>query len=71
MNLVVNKEQFNTAPIVIGSNVWIANDVNVLKGSQIPSNTVVGTMLLVNKPLEKCGIYAGIPARLIKSFKKS
>ena len=70
INSVVSNGEFNTAPIVIGDNAWIANDVNVLKGSKIPSSTVIGAMSLVNKPLEKCGVYVGIPVRLIKLLKK-
>lgn len=68
INSIPNKSNFETEPIIIGGNSWIANDVNILKGSEIPNNTVVGAMSLVNKKHELSGIYIGIPAKLFKSF---
>ncbi|MCB5208276.1 methyltransferase domain-containing protein [Methylovorus mays] len=53
--------------IVIGDHVWVGKGVTILKGGQIPGNTIVGADSLVN------GIYtqsqtllAGKPARIIK-----
>ena len=57
----IYKDEYITSSIVIEDECWIANDVNILKGSYIPKNTVVGAMSLVNKRLEQSGIYAGIP----------
>lgn len=58
----IDKDIYDTSPIVIEEGCWIANDVNILKGSFIPKNSVVGAMSLVNKRFETSGIYAGIPA---------
>ncbi|MGN0160848.1 MAG: acyltransferase [Lachnospiraceae bacterium] len=62
-------ERINAArDIKIGNHVWLGDSVMVLKGSVIPENVIVGARSLVNKVLEEAnGMYAGTPARLIKS----
>lgn len=57
-----------TAPIIIGKNVWIGANTTVLKGVTIGDNTVVGTMSLVNKSLPSNSICAGIPAKKIRDL---
>lgn len=58
--------------VIIGDDVWIAQRVTILKGAEIPSNTVVGACSLVNKkfeqPKEMGGgiLIAGNPAKVIK-----
>lgn len=54
--------------IVIGNNVWLGHGVHVLKGVTIASNIVVATHAIVTKDLtEQHSIYAGIPAKLVKT----
>ena len=54
--------------VEIGNHVWLARDVVVMKGVKIPDNCVVGTCSVVTKPLtEENAIYAGVPAKKIKS----
>ena len=58
----------NSAPVYIGSNVWIGNHVSILKSSVIPSYSVISTHSLVNKPFPKeatASIIGGIPAKII------
>lgn len=62
----VAKDAYKTSQISIGNACWIANDVNVLRGSLLLDNTVIGAMSLVNRALEVSGIYAGIPVGLKK-----
>lgn len=57
-----------TAPIIIGKNVWIGANTTVLKGVTIGDNTVVGTMSLVNKSLPSNSICVGIPAKKIRDL---
>lgn len=53
--------------VLIGDDVWIAQRVTILKGSQIPSNSVIGACALVNKEFNETGvIIAGNPAKIIK-----
>ena len=54
--------------IEIGNHVWVAKDVTILKGAKIADNCVIGLGSIVNKPcLEPNSIYAGIPAKLVKT----
>lgn len=58
--------------IKIGNHVWFGNGVRVLKGANIPDNSVVGIGSIVTKssiPSEaKSGsIFAGIPAKVLKT----
>ena len=54
--------------IHIGNHVWIGMNSVILKGSKIPSGSVVGAMALVNKKFEEENILiAGVPAKSIRS----
>lgn len=52
--------------IVIGDHVWIGNNVQILKGVTIGSNSIVGVRSLVTKDVKENSIVAGIPARTVK-----
>ena len=53
--------------VYIGNHVWVAKDVTILKGSCIPSNSVVGVASVVNKEFsEENTIIAGTPAKIVK-----
>lgn len=58
-----------TAPIVIGHDVWLGAKVTVTKGVEIAPHAVVGANAVVSRSLAERGVYAGAPARLIKSHK--
>ncbi len=62
------EQGFSTAPIIIEENVWLGAKVTVLAGSHIGKNTVVGANSVVRGKLEPNSVYAGIPAKKIKSF---
>ena len=64
--------------ITIGNHVWLGMGVNVLKGSHIPDNSIIAARSVVLKSSTKAstrafatlsggGVFAGIPARLVKS----
>ncbi len=59
----------DTAPIVIGSNVWIGAGVRILKGSRIGDRTVVGANAVVRDELPADVVAAGIPARVLRSVR--
>ncbi|MCH3976602.1 MAG: acyltransferase [Bacilli bacterium] len=61
------KSQPNTyGKIKIGNNVWIGEDVTILKNVEIGQNAVIGAKSLCNKNIKPNSIYAGVPARFIK-----
>lgn len=66
---VQNKKVINQSrEVVISDNVWLGAHVKVLKGSIIASHSVVGCCSLVTGSLDSSNsIYAGIPAKWIKS----
>lgn len=52
--------------IRIGDNVWIGAGARILDGSDIGDGCVIGAGAVVRGKLEANGIYAGVPARLIR-----
>jgi len=54
-------------PVEIGDNVWIGAKATILYGVSIGTGCVIGANSLVNKDTEKDAVYAGLPARKIKS----
>lgn len=55
-------------PINIGNNVFIGADCLILPGVTIEDNVVLGARSVVTKNLAKNAVYAGTPARFIKSI---
>ena len=55
-------------PINIGNNVFIGADCLILPGVTIGDNVVLGARSVVTKDLPQNGVYAGVPARFIKSI---
>lgn len=62
-----NKRINHAKDVFICNHVWIAAHVRILKGSYIPSNSVIGNSSVVSSVFDKenC-IYAGTPCRFIK-----
>ena len=54
--------------IIIGNNVWIGANVFVNQNVVIGDNVVIGANSVVTKNLDSNCIYAGSPAKLIKSL---
>lgn len=51
--------------IRIGNDVWLGAGVRVLDGAVIGDGCVVAAGAVVRGELESCGIYGGVPARLL------
>lgn len=52
--------------VVLGNHVWIGHGVEILKGANIPDNSIVGSRALVtNKFSEPGSVIAGIPAKVL------
>ena len=58
----------NYAPILINKNVFIGDNVTILKGVTIGENTIVGNGSIVTKNIPANVIVAGNPAQIIKSI---
>lgn len=54
-------------PVIIGRNVWIGNNVMILKGSCIGDNSIIGAgSVVTGKKFPSNVIIAGNPAKVIK-----
>lgn len=58
-----------TKPIVIGNHCWICNNVQVLKGTELPEDVIVGSCSLLNKAygIPSHSLLAGNPASVRKT----
>lgn len=57
-----------SAPISIGSNVWLAGQTVVLKGVTIGANSVVGFRAVVTRDVPANVVVAGNPARIVRQL---
>lgn len=67
-SIIQNGKRINESrDIKIGNHVWIGTQVNILKGTKICDNSIVGACSLVSAEFEEDGIIiAGVPAKKIK-----
>jgi len=56
-----------TKEVIIGNNVWIGNNVIILKGVHIGDNAIVAAGSVVTKDVLASSIVGGNPAKLIKN----
>lgn len=55
------------ADVIIGKHVWIGSGATILKGVNIADGSVIGSGSIVTTDVEANAIYAGNPARKVKS----
>jgi acetyltransferase-like isoleucine patch superfamily enzyme len=55
-------------PVTIGKNVWIGRNAIILPGVSIGDHSVIGGGSVVTKSVPPKAIYAGVPARLIRTI---
>lgn len=54
--------------VVIGDHVWIANNNNILKGSDIGNNSIIASnSKVINRTFPENSLIGGVPARVLKS----
>ncbi|HRH96337.1 MAG TPA: acyltransferase [Prosthecobacter sp.] len=62
----MNAQHIETAPIVLGRNVWLGAQCVVLKGVQIGDGAIVGAGSVLTKSVPAGEMWAGVPARRIR-----
>ncbi|SFC52212.1 acyltransferase [Pseudoalteromonas denitrificans] len=72
-NPMINEQYTNVthAPVTINKHVIVGSGAVVLPGVTLAQGCVIGALSLVNRSAEAFGIYAGQPAKFIKSRKKN
>lgn len=65
-NIPITDQGLTNKGIIIEDDVWIGTGVRILDGVTIARGCIIGAGSVVNRSTEEYGIYAGVPARLIK-----
>lgn len=55
-------------PITIGNNVWISIGALVMNGVTIGDNSIIGARSVVTGDVPANVLYAGVPAKLIRTL---
>lgn len=61
-------EGYITAPIKLGSNIWIGDKCTILKGVTIGDNVIVGAHTLIHKDVPDNVVVGGVPFRILKEL---
>jgi acetyltransferase-like isoleucine patch superfamily enzyme len=62
------RNSFSSSPIEIHQNSWIASKATILKGVTIGRNSVIAASAVVKTNVPSSELWAGIPAKKIKSI---
>jgi maltose O-acetyltransferase len=61
-------EMPDSAPIVLGENVWVGGRVIVLNGVTIGRDSVIGAGSVVSSDIPPRSVAAGVPAKVIRAL---
>ncbi len=64
----VQRKLFSRGEVVIGSNVWLGDNVVIVGAVRIGSGVVIGANSVVTHDIPKNVIVAGVPAKIIKQY---
>ena len=65
--VLMGDQELVSAPLIIGSNVWIGAGAIILKGVSIGDNAIVGAGAVVTRDVAPGARVAGVPARALQS----
>lgn len=57
----------DSAPIIIGKNVWVGSYARICKGVNIGDNSIIAANAVVTKDVPSNSIVAGNPAKIVKT----
>lgn len=66
-DILINKQGHVEKDIFIKDDVWIGAGAQIMAGITIETGCVIGAGSVVTKSTRPYGVYAGVPAKLIKS----
>lgn len=69
-DLPISERGLVTAPIVIGSNVWVGAKATILQGLTIGDNAVIGAHAVVTHDIPANSVALGIPARVVRMINR-
>jgi len=61
--------KYECQPVIIEDNVFIGDSVRVMKGVKIGQGSVIGAGSIVVSDVESMSVYAGVPAKKLRSLK--
>lgn len=67
LDLVTGRRLNPTKNIIIGNHVWLAANVQVLKGVSIGSDCIIGARAVVTQNIPANSLAVGVPAKVIKT----
>lgn len=67
-HLPIKYNSYAPNPIVINDDVWVGCGCRILAGVEIGKRSVIAAGAVVNKNVEGNSLYAGVPAKKIKSL---
>ena len=56
--------------VIIGNNVWIGEKATILPGVHIGDSVVIAANSVVTKDIPSFSVAEGVPAQIIKTYKK-
>ena len=68
---IQEKRPLRSAPVKLGRNVWVGENVCILKGVEIGENSIIGAGAIVTKSMPADCIVVGSPGRVVKRFDHS
>lgn len=62
--MLIQNQLMESAPIVIGDDVWIAAGCQIVKGAEIEDGAIIGAGSVVNKRIPQNSVAVGSPAKV-------